>query len=439
MTNISWLLGYRLLNMIVTLAVGVYVARYLGPERLGFLSYALSFVGLFTALATLGIDNIVIRELVKTPDRKNILLGTAFGIKAFGAVVMWAAISFAILFTRNDGHTNFIIFIIASGVIFQSFDVIDLHYQARVESRYVVYARLIQLSATAVTKLIFVWIAAPLIWFAFLFVLESAIHAIALTAVYRRNSGAISSWKWHSKTAGVILKAAWPLILAAVLHSCYMRIDQVMIKEIAGLAHVGYYSAAVKLCDVWAFVPMAIASSLFPVIINSKKENQTVYHQRLQHLYGLMICLAVVIALPTTFLAPQVIRILYGEAFMPAAGVLSIYIWTGMFTFLGVANGRWIVVENVQYISVWKTAGAAILNIALNFVLIPRYGINGAAVSSIAAVFFAFHLSFALFKETRINFTLQNRAFMKPYLWLGSQYGLYFKAISRSLTKRREG
>ncbi len=402
--NTSWLMGERVFRMVVALFVGVYVARYLGPERFGLLSYAMSFVGLFMALSTLGLDGIMVRELVKTPERRDELLGTVFWLKAGGAILMWIGIAAAIPFTQNDTETNILIIIIAFAVIFQAVNVIDFNYQAEVKSRYVVYAQLVSLLISSITKLIFVWIAAPLVWFACVFLLDAVVLAVGLTAIYLQNIGKVWYWKWRWQTARVLLKDSWPLILSGVVISIYMKIDQVMIKEMLGAEQVGHYAAAVRLSEAWYFVPMAITSSVFPAIINAKKQSEELYYQRLQKLYDLMVWLAVAIALPTTFLASWVIRVLYGDVFLPAAGVLSIHIWAGVFVFLGVASGKWLLTENLQVFSTINTTIGAIVNIALNYILIKNMGINGAAISTLISYFIAAYLCLSFFDKTRINF-----------------------------------
>ena len=369
--------------MVVALFVGVYVARYLGPERFGLLSYAMSFVGLFTALATLGLDGIMVRELVKNPDRRDELLGTAFWLKAGGAILMWMGIVAAIPFTHNDTQTNILIAIIAFAVIFQAVNVIDFNYQAEVKSKYVVYAQFVQLIVSSITKLIFVWIAAPLVWFACVFLLDAVVLAVALLAVYLKNTGKVWYWKWRWETAIVLLKDSWPLILSGMVISIYMKIDQVMIKEMLGAEQVGHYAAAVRLSEAWYFVPMAITSSVFPAIINAKKQSEGLYYQRLQKLYDLMVWLAVAIALPTTFFAPWVIRVLYGDAFLQASGVLSIHIWAGVFVFLGVACSKWFIVENYIKKNFYRTFIGMLTNVVLNLILIPLYGIYGAAIATL--------------------------------------------------------
>ena len=170
--NTSWLLGERILRMAVSLFVGIYVARYLGPENYGLLSYANSFVGIFVALATLGLDDIVVRELVKNPEKREELLGTSFLLKIVGAVLMWLIIILTVTFTNNDIQTNSFIMIIAFGVVFQAFNVIDFNFQATVKSKYVVYAQFVQLIISSIVKLILVINEASLIWFVSVYCLD---------------------------------------------------------------------------------------------------------------------------------------------------------------------------------------------------------------------------------------------------------------------------
>jgi O-antigen/teichoic acid export membrane protein len=181
---------------------------------------------------------------------------------------------------------------------------------------------------------------------------------------------------------------------------------------------VGNYAAAVRLSESWYFIPMAITSSVFPSIINAKKQSEQLYYQRLQKLYDLMVWLALAIAIPTTFLAPWIIRILYGKAFVPAAEVLSIHIWAGVFVFLGFANGRWIVAENVQYIAPIRSTAGGMMNIVLNIVFIPKYGINGAAITTLFSVLVASHIAFLFINKARRIFIMQNRSFFRPILWI---------------------
>ena len=257
--------------MVVALFVGVFVARHLGPIQFGLLSYANSFVALFGALATLGLDGVVVRELCNAPQRRDELLGTAFWLKIGGATLSWILIAVTLSLVKNDIQTNILIAVIASAVIFQAFNVIDLNYQAEVKSKYVVRVQLIQLTISSIVKLVLIFIDARLIWFALVYSLDAMILACGLAVVYLRNTGKFWYWKWRNNFAKRLLQDSWPAILSAASVSAYMQIDQVMIKSMLSAEQVGLYSAAVKLSKAWYFIPVAITMSVFPAIINAQK------------------------------------------------------------------------------------------------------------------------------------------------------------------------
>lgn len=388
--NTSWLFGEKILRMIVGLFVGIWVARYLGPEQFGLFSYAQSFVGLFTAIATLGLDGIVVRELVKDEGRRDELIGTAFWLKLMGAFGVLAILGVAINFTSNDTYTNVLVFIIASATIFQSFNVIDFYFQSKVLSKYVVYANIISLLLSSIVKVVLILNDAPLIAFAWTIVFDTAVLSLGFIYYFLKHSKfKIQNLAFKSKTAVLLLRDSWPLILSGIVVSIYMRIDQVMIKEMLDNEAVGQYAAAVRISELWYFIPIVIASSLFPAIINAKKVSEELYYARLQKLYDLMVWMAIAIALPMTFLSDWVVNILYGGAYNQAGSVLMIHIWAGVFVFLGVASGKWFMAENLIMLSFWRTFNGMVINIILNFILIPKYGIQGAAVATLVSYFIA--------------------------------------------------
>jgi len=410
--NTSWLLGERILRMGVSLFVGIYVARYLGPERFGLLSYASSFVGIFAALATFGLDEVVVRELVKTPEQREKILGTSFLLKLVGTLLMWAAILVAIPFTENDFQTNILIIIIAFGVLFQAFNVIDLSFQADVKSKYVVHAQFVQLIISSIVKIILVFNEAPLIWFASVFFLDAIVLALGLVFTYLHNSNKIFSWKWSYETSKNLLHDSWPLIFAGIVVSVYMKIDQLMIKEMLGAKEVGLYAAAVKLSEAWYFIPMAIASSLYPAIINARVFQKEVYYQKIQNLFDLMVWIAVSIALPTTFLSTLVVEFLYGKEYLGSSSVLIIHIWTGVFVFLGVASSKYLLAENFIKKTFYRTFIGALLNIIMNYYLIRIIGIEGAAISTLVSHFFAAYLYDFFDKDLRNMFIFKTKSLL---------------------------
>lgn len=404
--------GEQVLRILAGLFVGIYVARYLGPEQFGVYSYAAAFVALFGAIAKLGLDGIVVRDLVSHPDQRDICMGTAFWLKQIGALLTLATLAIAVQFTGNDATTNLYIFIIASGLIFQSFEVVDLYFQSKVLSKYVSIAKLIQLTLSSILKLYFIFIHADLFWFVLVTLIDQVSLALSLVFAYWRRKLGSFFWRFDLGTAKVMLRNSWPLILSGIAIMLYMRIDQIMIKEMLGEREVGLFSAAVRLSEAWYFVPVIIATSLFPAIVNARKTNQELYNKRLQRLYSVLVYFAVGVAVPVTFMAESIVVTLYGTQYQDAATVLSIHIWAGLFVSMGVVNGQWFLAENLQNLGTRNTLTGAVTNVALNYFLIPLYGVTGAALATFISYGVAAYLSLLINSKTRNRFFAISRSFI---------------------------
>ena len=410
--NTSWLFAEKILRIVVGLFVGVWIARYLGPEQFGIFSYAQSFVGLFTAIATLGLNGIVIRELVKDESRSNDIIGTAFWLKLMGAFGVFGVLAIAVNFTSNDGYTNTLIFIIASATIFQSFNVIDMYFQSKVLSKYVVYTNIVSLFISSLVKILLILTDAPLIAFAWVVVFDSFVLACGFIYFYIKNNSKfkIQNSKFNKSTAVELLRDSWPLILSGMVIAIYMKIDQVMIKEMLDSEAVGQYAVAVRLSEAWYFIPVVISASFFPAIINAKKVSEELYYERLQKLYDLMVWMAIAIAVPMTFMSDWIIKLLYGSQYSEAGSVLMIHIWAGVFVFLGVASSKWFITENLQKLSFYRTLSGAIINVILNFVLIPKYSIQGVAIATLISQSVAAYIFDLFNSQTKDMFYMKTKS-----------------------------
>jgi O-antigen/teichoic acid export membrane protein len=314
-------------------------------------------------------------------------------------------------FTSDDPTTKLYIFIIGGGLLFQSFEVIDFYFQSKVLSRYVSLCRFTQLVLSSILKLYFIFAKADLFFFVLVSFIDEFTLAAALAYSYWKRKLGMFLGQFQFRLAKEMLKDSWPLILSGFAVMIYMRIDQIMIKQMLGKADVGLYSAAVKLAEAWYFVPMIISSSLFPAILNARKRSKELYHKRLQDLYDLMVCLGLVVAIPMTCYSARLVTLLYGEAFRGAARVLVIYSWAGIFVSLGVASGKWLLSENLQAISAKNTVIGALINVVLNYVLIPRWGIVGAAIATVVSYSFAAYVLFLFHENTRKNFVMLSNSF----------------------------
>jgi len=420
--NTSWLLGEKILRMAVGLFVGIWVARYLGPEQFGLFSYAQAFVGLFTVIAGLGLDSIIVRELVKNPSKQATLLGTAFYLKLIGALLVLLILAGIVTLSRQDNLTTWLIFIIASATIFQSFNVIDFFFQAKVLSKYVVYANITSLLISSFIKIGLILANAPLIAFAWVVLFDSVILMLGFVYYFQRHAKLDIKRLSFSKLMAIkLLKDSWPLILSGLVISVYMKVDQIMIKEMLNVEAVGQYAAAVRLSEAWYFIPMVVASSLFPAIINAKKVSEELYYIRLQKLYDLMVWVAIVIALPMTFLSDWVVELLYGEQYNQAGEVLMIHIWAGVFVFLGVAFSKYLANENLTMKFFYRTFLGMLINVILNILLIPKYGINGAAIATLLGQFGANYVYDFFDKNLYRQLKMKTKSFLPIHYILKSK------------------
>jgi O-antigen/teichoic acid export membrane protein len=381
--NTSWLFTEKILRILISFVVTVLLVRYLGPEQFGLLSYAISFYGLFSAISILGLESISIRELVKYPGRRDNILGSAFLLRLIGGIATIILIALTLFISGEPADISILILIISTSAIFQSFSVIDYYFRAEVKAKYSVYVMMASVLFTSLLKILLIILEAPLIYFAIVFSVEFFATAAGFLLVYKHTNFKIINWKFHKETAVNLLKDSWPLILSGLVVAIYTKIDQVMIKNMLDSKELGYYAAAVRLSEAWYFIPVALTNSLFPAIVNAKKLSNKFYFNRIQKLYDILAWMAIIIAVPVSIFSRDIINIIFGNEFLSAAPVLTIYIWAGVAVFLGVASSQYLITENFTKLSFFRTLIGMVINVILNLVLIPKYGIIGAAYATL--------------------------------------------------------
>ncbi|MEM8675340.1 MAG: flippase [Cyanobacteria bacterium P01_G01_bin.67] len=413
--NIGWLSAERLIRMALSFFVGIYVIRYLGPENFGKLSYSISFVFLFLAITKLGLDQIVIRNLVNQRESTSEILGTAFMLKLLGCISAFFMISVSILPSSGDVQIRQMTIIIAFSMIFTCFDVLDLWFQSQVLSKSLAIARSVQFIISNLAKLCFIWLKLPLIAFAYIFIADTLIRAIGMSWIYiQDNKHHLVPWKIDKFLAIDLLKNSWPLILSGVMSTIYMRIDQVMLGNMSTSQEVGNYAAAVKFSEVWYFIPTVICSSVYPAIIQARQKSKKEYYFKMQQLYDFLVLLSLSVAMLVSFSSDFILTNLLGSEYSSASQILTLHIWSGIFIFLGVARGNWLVIENKTRLSLVTQMLGAVTNICLNLLLIPQSGAIGAAVSTLVSYAVSSYLSSMLFPSMFHNGWMLTKALLVP-------------------------
>ena len=387
LANLNWLIADKLIRLVGGLLVGAWVARYLGPAQFGLLNYAMAFVALAGAAAKLGMDQIVVRNLIRLPEEEGATLGTLTALKVLAAVLALGIVVTAAWLTRGgDVNLTLLVAIIGAGMLFNALDAYDLFYQSQLLSRHIVLARCTAFLLFALVRVALIMGEYPLMLFAVATTLEIGTGGILLAINHRRLYRGRSTWRFSATTMRSLLKDGWPLILSSVLIMIHTRIDQVMIGQMLGDVEVGIYSVAVRLSEAWLFVPLVIIQTVTPYLVRLRSTDVVRYHQRLMQLYSIMFWFGVAVGIAAVLLGQYLVIYLFGEPYRAAYIPLVLTIWTGIFISQTVARGVWMVGENLQGYRLINNLVAVPLNIALNWLLIPRFGVVGASAASVASI-----------------------------------------------------
>ncbi|WP_142804401.1 flippase [Tepidiphilus sp. J10] len=410
--NIGWLFLDKVLRMGVGLLVGVWIARYLGPEQFGLLNFALAFTGLFAAISGMGLQGIVVRDIVRDPQGAPLTLGTAAVLMLIGGFVSYLLILATIAYLRpDDPLARSIVAILGAIQLFKASEIAVYWFESQVQSKYTVWVQNGVFLIFAAVKVGLILSQASLTAFVWATLAEAAVVAVILLVILSWRGLNFQALQANISRAKSLLKDTWPLMLSGVAISIYMKIDQIMLGQMVGEEAVGIYSAAVRISEVWYFIPMAVVASVFPSIIEAKKRGEDEYYARLQKLFDLMVLMSLAVALPMTFFSNTVVGLLYGNAYKEAGSVLMVHIWAAVFVFLGVAGSRWIVAEGYAVIDLQRTILGAVINVALNFWLIPLFEAIGAAIATIISYAVADFLADYARKNTRRLFYMKLRSF----------------------------
>lgn len=386
-SNASWLFFEQVVRVITGLVVGVWVARYLGPEQFGLFSYVLAFIAIFAPFARLGLDKVLVRDLITDGEPHFVRLGTAFWLRVIGALLSVCLVNVTFIVFKQDQHTVMLVNIVALALIFQAFEVVAAYFQSKVQSKPIAISKLIQLAFSSVLKLYFIWVQAPLMWFVITIFLEQIVLSGALFWKYLRSNQQWFTHYFDWKLAKHYVITCWPLIISGVVLVVQSRIDHVMLKAMAGQEVLGYYSAASRLIEALGFIPTLLVSALFPAIINAKKFSTQQYQWRLYNLYRLMMILFVLIASPLYYFGENIILLMYGQAYAPSASVFSIMVLRILFINYDVARNAYLMAEDKVFYMMLSTMLGAAVNVILNLYWIPEYGGVGAVWATLISFF----------------------------------------------------
>lgn len=398
--NTSWLFFERIVKMGIGFFVIILLTRYLGPENFGLLSYSQSFIGIFVAFSTLGLEVILVRELTSNKEKSEVILGTALVLKAIASIISIILI-FIINIYMEDREASLLISVVSFVVIFQSLNLgIDTYFQANILSKYSSISNIIAFIASSIFKLVLIFVEADLIYFAFALVLDSVFMFIGYIYIFYLHKRTLTPLKYDKKTAVYFLRSAWPMILTSMAVFLYTKVDQIMIKHLIDNRSVGYYSAALKVSEIFYFIPLLITQSLFPKLVKERNAgNNEQYLKLLENVYKLVLWVSLPFVVVLVYFNEFIINVLYGTSFSESANILSVLGFSLIFISIGSVSNKILYVEHYEKKYLIRSIFGFIFNILLNYYLIQKYGAIGAAISTLITLFMIYYVYDLLDKE----------------------------------------
>lgn len=418
LVNSQWLIIDKIVRILIGIFLSAWMARVLGQGNFGLLNYAISFAALFFPLTELGLSSILVRELVDRPAEKTLLLGSSFCLKLIGgAFGLLVAVSCSVLINKGDPISSILILLVASSALFQSLDIIDYWFQSRLESKFVVLAKLGALVLSSLFKGYLLLFHPSLLLLALAILVESALNGAALVAMYSVMSGSIKQWRSSVKTARGLLGDSAPLILSGIMKALFLRIDQIMLLQMASPADLGLYAVAVRLAEGFFFLPTILYVSVFPNIVKAKNISEELFYRKLQKVYNIMAFMGYGLIVFFILFSKPIVRLLYGDAYSASAEMLMVLACSLLFINLGTGRGAFLLSMNWTKVHSLTMAGGCILNILLNFFLIPSMGGMGAAIASVAAYAFAGYFSCFLYPPLFRTGLMLTKSIFFPKVW----------------------
>lgn len=385
--NSFWLIFDQVIRMLFALIIGSWTARYLGKFNYGQLSFVTSYLTLFQIISGLGMDAIVVRDLIYDRVNANVIIGTVFSMKFFIGIINWILSIILVIYLYGLNDETYILVIIAGlSLVFQSFSVIELWFQSNNKSFYIVLPKLIASVIINILKIGFIVNGGSIYFFIALYSIEFILSALFLFIASRRYP-IQGKYKFDFNLSKKIFRDSWPFLVSGVSIYLYTRFDMFVIKKELGSAELGVFNSAITISTLLPILPMIMLKVLNPILAKKKVESEATYQKYLKLIFRIFGYSGILFSVLVYFLSDFFVNILFGADFVAATEVLRIHIFTNVFIYMGIAQNLWIVNENKGKINVYKTIVGIVLSIGFNLLLIPKYGVIGAAYSALIVQF----------------------------------------------------
>lgn len=410
--NVFWAMFGKVVNMAAALFVGILVARYLGPEQYGVMNYVVSYVTLFSVIATFGLSNIEVRELSKSPEKRDALMGTCFGIRFAFTSIAYLLICITVFIFDTDTFTRTMILVYGLSLYTTScFEVIRNYFTSIVKNEYVVKSEIARTLIGAAIKIILLLIHAPLWGFILAVAFDTVLVASGYSISYTKIVGSIRDWKFSKDLVPYLVKQSFPLLLSGAAVIIYQRIDQVMIGNMIDKESVGYFATASKFLNLILFLPTVLTQTVTPLIVKTYQSGtKEEYEYKSFQFISIVVWVSIILATFFSIFAYWMVYLTYGIQYLAAVPVLQIMAWKTVGMAISSSGGQLIIIEKKQKWAVFRNLAGCIVCVVLNLLLIPMYGIVGSAFVTIITLFVSGFLANYLIPPYRHIFKMECKA-----------------------------
>ncbi len=414
--NAIWIIACRIVQAVLSLVVTMLSARYLGPSGYGIINYASSLVAFIAPVMKLGLDSVLVQSVVNSPDKEGKIMGTGLTLSFIsGLFCILGILCFTSIANAGDKITIIVCLLYSISLIFQGLELIQYYYQAKLKSKYHSVCSLIAYTLVSAYKIVLLLTGMSVYWFAISSALDFMIISVLLIIIYKKVG--TQKLKFSFSIAKELLKSSKYFILSGLMVTIFANTDRIMINLMLGKEQTGYYSSAVATASMVAFVFVAIIDSARPQIYALKKISDKQFERGIVGVYSVVIYLSLAVSLVITLLAPLIIEILFGEQYYSGINSLRIIVWYTTFSYIGAIRDIWLLAEGKQkYLWIINLSGAS-LNIILNFIFIPIWGIEGAAFASLLTQIFTNVVMSMIIKPVRRNNLLMSKGLNPKHLW----------------------
>lgn len=399
-SNIGWLMGGKIVNMLLQFFVSLATARYLGPSNFGTINYVAAFVSFFSSIASLGLAVIVIKEIATDKYDNNEVIWTSIWMR-FGTAILSTISIIALMFVTNQDDPMIvqIAFLESLSIVFSSFDTMNYYFQAKLLSKWSSIAGVLAYIGMSLYRIYLLATNADIVWFAFATSTDMIFLTVFLMIFYIRIEGFRPKFNWN--IGKKLLKQSYHYLIAGLITILYAQVDRIMLGNMLDKASVGYYSAALTISTLWSMIPSALIQSISPVLYEAAGKDRVLYLRRLRQSYAVLFWLNAAYSIFVGVFAHWVILLLYGKEYLAGTAALRIVVWYYGLSTMSTLNQVYLANDGKnRYINLFCIVGL-VTDVVLNFALIPIMGINGAAIATlITHIVIQIVMPYA-FKETR--------------------------------------